>query len=310
MRVRAIMLLGLVGAFASVGGGSAGAQPLAVNGPIAFASDNTGTFQIYRMRRDGSGVRQLTHTAIGKNSIFSDWSPDGRWIAFDSDRTGNVELFVMNRRGHQLRQITHNGTFDGDPSFSPDGTRLVFEHAPNNACCGNIYTIKLDGTGLTKLTHFTVETFAGEPEYSPDGRWIAFAMFPPGHQRSAIFVMRSNGSDRHRVTLQSLDAGHPSWSPDGSRIIFNDKYTQAVGDIFTIHPDGTGLHRLTFVQGHGQADYRPDYSPDGTKIVFNHVVVANGLPEVWVMRADGSRKHRISDPNMTAFAPRWGPRVE
>jgi len=114
----------------------------------------------------------------------------------------------------------------------------------------------------------------------------------------------------HRVTRQWLDAGHPSWSPDGSLIIFNNKFTQPVGDIYTIRPDGTGLHQLTFVQGHGQADYRPDYSPDGTKIVFNHVVQPNGVTEVWVMRADGSRKHRISNPKKTAFAPRWGPRVE
>jgi Tol biopolymer transport system component len=310
MRARVFVLIGLVAAFVSVGGGSAGAQPSTVNGPIAFASDQTGNYQIYRMRQNGSHVRQLTHTANNKNSIFSDWSPHGRWIAFDSDRTGNVELFVMNRNGGQLRQITHNGQFNGDPGFSPDGTRLVFEHGPNTTCCTNIYPIGLDGTGLKKLTHFHVETFAGEAEYSPDGQWIAFALFPPGHQRSAIFVMRADGDDMHRVTRQRLDAGHPSWSPDGSLIIFNNKFTQPVGDIYTIRPDGTGLHRLTFVQGHGQADYRPDYSPDGTKIVFNHIVQPNGVTEVWVMRADGSGKHRISDPKKTAFAPRWGPRVE
>jgi Tol biopolymer transport system component len=83
---------------------------------------------------------------------------------------------------------------------------------------------------------------------------------------------------------------------------------QPVGDIFTIRPDGRELRRLTFVQAHGQADYRPDYSPDGTKIVFNHIA-GDGSISAWVMRADGSRKHRISSLGITtAFAPRWGPR--
>jgi Tol biopolymer transport system component len=309
MKRRIAMLVGVVAAAVCLGGGSAGAQPVAVNGPIAFASDRTGGLEIYRMRQNGSHVRRLTYTPSG-NSIFSDWSPDGRWVAFDSDRTGNVELYVMNRRGGQLRQVTHNGQFDGDPSFSPGGTRLVFEHRPNTGCCSNIYTIRLDGTGRKKLTHFQVETFASEPEYSPGGRWIAFAMFPPGKERSAIFVMRADGTDRHRVTRQRIDAGHPSWAPDGSLIIFNNKHTQPVGDIYTIHPDGTGLHRLTFVQGHNQADFRPDYSPDGTKIVFNHITQPDGNVEVWVMQADGSEKHLISDPSITSLAPRWGPRVE
>jgi Tol biopolymer transport system component len=66
---------------------------------------------------------------------------------------------------------------------------------------------------------------------------------------------------------------------------------------------------LTFVQGLGQADFRPDYSPDGTKIVFNHVAEGGPL-SVWVMHADGSGKHRISKPYIeTALAPRWGPRL-
>jgi Tol biopolymer transport system component len=306
-------LFGLVTAvmvLASIGAGSAGAQSTAVNGPIAFAGDQTGRFEIYRMRQDGTGVRRLSHRGANTNSLFSDWSPDGRWIAFDSQHAeATVELFVMSRNGDQQRQVTHGGSFNGDPSFSPDGSRLVFERVPNSGCCFNLYSIRLDGSGLRKLTHFTRETFASEPEYSPDGRLIAFMKFPPGGSKSALFVMRASGGGVHRVTRQWLDAGHPSWSPDGSRIVFNDKFTQAVGDVFTIRPDGTGLQRLTFVQEGGRADFRPDYSPDGTKIVFNHLALS-GVISVWVMRADGSRQHRISSRGiLTTLAPRWGPRV-
>jgi TolB protein len=277
------------------------------NGPIAFASDRTGKLEIWRSSSTGTNARQLTHTPGRGESIFSDWSPDGRWIAFDSDRTGRVQIFLMNSTGGQLRQLTHGGAFTGDPTFTPDGTHILFERVPASGCCSNIYSMRTDGTVLQQLTHFSAETFAAEPEQSPDGRWIVFMKAPPGGNRFAIWLMHPDGSGLHPITAQSLDAGHPSWSPDGSRIVFNDRFTQSVGDIWTVRPDGTGLHRVTFVAGHGQADYRPDYSPDGAKITFSHLGPA-GVPSVWVMNSDGSGKHAITNPQQGgAFAPRWGP---
>jgi Tol biopolymer transport system component len=285
----------------------AGAHPLVRNGPLVFASDRSGKLEIWRSGAAGKHATQLTHTPGRFESIFSDWSPDGHWIAFDSDRRGTVQIFLMDATGGQVRQVTHGGGFNGDPTFTPDGTHLLFERAPSSGCCSNIYSIRVDGTRLQQLTHFTAETFPGEPEQSPDGRWIAFMRTRPGGGTVAIWLMHPDGSGLHAITRQSLDAGHPSWSPDASRIIFNDKFTQPVGDIFTIRPDGTGLHRLTNVAGRGLADYRPDYSPDGTRIVFSHIGPA-GVPSLWVMNRDGSIKHRITDPrDGGAFAARWGP---
>jgi Tol biopolymer transport system component len=258
------------------------------------------------MNPDGSDVRQLT-AAAGANSVISDWSPDGSRIAFDSDRTGAVEIFTMRPDGSDVQQITHLGEFSGDPSWSPNGSQLVFEHASFGRCCTNIWRINPDGAGLQELTAFSMETFAAEPEYSPDGRWIAFQQFPNGARLSAIFVMRADGTDMRQVTPISMDAGHPEWSPDGSRIIFNNDFTQNVGDVFTIRPDGTGVKQLTHVSPLGEADFRPDYSPSGRMIVFDQFIPGQPL-QVLVMKANGSRAHVINNSN--AFAPDWGPLPE
>src|SRR5690348_8442969 len=63
------------------------------NGRIAFNSDRDGDPEIYTMRADGTGVRQLTHNDASdfKNS----YSPNGKQIAFNSDRDGDFEIFVM-----------------------------------------------------------------------------------------------------------------------------------------------------------------------------------------------------------------------
>jgi len=274
-----------------------------VNGRISFSSNQTGSRQIYTMNPDGSDVTQLT-AAAGANSVISDWSPDGSRIAFDSDRTGAVEIFTMGSDGSEVQQITHLGGFSGDPSWSPNGRHLVFEHASFGQCCTNIWRINPDGAGLHELTAFSMETFAAEPEYSPDGRWIAFQQFPNGARLSAIFVMRADGADMQQVTPISMDAAHPEWSPDGSRIIFNNDFTLNVGDIFTIRPDGTGVKQLTHVIPLGEADFRPDYSPNGRKIVFDQLIPGQPLQLV-VMNANGSRSHVINTSN--AFAPDWGP---
>ncbi len=273
-----------------------------VHGRISFSSNQTGFGQIYTMNSDGSDVRQLTAVA-GANSVTSDWSPDGRRIAFDSDRTRAVEIFTMRSDGSEVQQITDLHGFSGDPSWSPNGRQLVFEHASFGQCCTNIWRINADGAGLHELTAFSMETFAAEPAYSPDGRWIAFQQFPNGARLSAIVVMRADGTEMRQVTPISMDAAHPEWSPDGSRIIFNNDFTLNVGDIFTIRPDGTGVKRLTNVTPLGEADFRPDYSPNGKKIVFDQLIPGQPL-QVLVMNADGSRAHVINNSN--AFAPDWG----
>jgi TolB protein len=276
------------------------------NGRIAFASNLTGSQQIYSMRPDGSDVRQLTHTSSRHNSVNADWSPDGRWIAFDSDRTGPVEIFIMRSDGRDVRQVTHLSLSAGDPSWSPDGTRLVFDHFSNGGFA-NIYSIRPDGSDLKELTHFTTQTNAFEPEYSPNGAWIAFQQSPTGNPPSAIYVMRSNGNDLHRVTPLRMDADHPEWSPDGSLIIFNNHASLNIGDIFTIHPDGDGITQLTHVARLNQADFRADFSPDGKKIVFDQFIPGQPL-QVAVMNTDGSGTKVINTDS--AFAPDWGPAPE
>ncbi len=298
------MLLALAGIVTLWGGFLSPAARAAFpgqNGRISFARFSNGG--ISTMRPDGSGVRRLTHSSTTFD-VHSDWSPDGRWIAFDRFRNDSFQVFIMRADGSHVRRVTHLGGFSADPSWAPNGKLLVFEHGPNNGSRTNIYTIHPDGTRLRRLTHFTTQTDPAEPEFSPDARWIAFEQFPHHSATSAIFVMRADGDHLHRITPLPMDAAHPEWAPDGSVIIFNNDFTLLIGDIFTIHPDGTGLTRLTHAIPQGKADFRPDYSPDGKKIVFN-TLSSNGPDRVLVMNADGTHIKVIS---LNGFAPDWGPR--
>ncbi len=84
---------------------------------IAFTGFATGDYEIYTIRADGTGLRQLTHTH--GDDAHPVWSPDGRWIAFVSSRKGwkdeamisfgsqpYGEIFVMRADGRDARQLT------------------------------------------------------------------------------------------------------------------------------------------------------------------------------------------------------------
>ena len=93
---------------------------------------------------------------------------------------------------------------------------------------------------------------------------------------------------------------NPVWSPDGSRIAF---YSNRDGnfEIYTIHPDGTNLRRLT----HSDAgDGEMTWSPDGSQIVFSSN--RDGPNGIYVMNTDGSDLVRLSDTARVA-APAWSP---
>ena len=72
--------------------------------------------EIYTMDADGTNVRKLTNTPVGR-SLSPTWSPDGGRIAFASERDGNMEIYVMNVDGSDPRNLTLNRARDAHPNW-------------------------------------------------------------------------------------------------------------------------------------------------------------------------------------------------
>ncbi len=216
---------------------------------------------------DGSNLRRLTDSPW--HEFDPSMSPDGRRIAYRSEPNDYPELWLMNADGTGRHQLTPDGGF---PDWSPDGSLIAYAPGGGSSGKSSIAVMNADGTGQRRLPN----TDYGElPSWSPDGQRIAFSNNLAGSGR--MFIVDVDSSKV--VDLSSVgEGGKVAWSPDGASILFqsrrdhSDNYT----DIYLMHPDGSGVTRLTYAGGELAA-----WSPDGRYIVFS----AGGL---FVMRADGS----------------------
>ena len=118
-----------------------------------------------------------------------------------------------------------------------------------------------------------------------------------------ICISNLDGSGRKRVTSSRMNEFDASWSPDGRRLAFRAAPagmpgTSSLADIFIINADGSGRKNLTHNPRLG--NWSPAWSPHGKQIAY-----AAAGPDVWIMRADGSRARRLTRGG--GEYPAWSP---
>lgn len=164
---------------------------------LVFVSDRSGNNDLWSINLDGTGLTQLT--SFPSDEASPSYSPDGSRIAFASnmDRS-NFDLWTMAADGGDLRQLTRkdnagSSLADGQPDWSPDGARLVFERWNEN---WDIFQVDADGQNLTRLT--VSGDHDGDPVYSPDGATIAFTTARSGWWQ--VWLMNADGTNQRQLT--------------------------------------------------------------------------------------------------------------
>ncbi len=208
-------------------------------------------------------------------------------IAFVVGDDGQEDIYVMDAdpSTFDATNLTNNNTVDHDPAFSSDGEKIVFYS-------NGIHVMNADGSGTP------VSLGPGrEPAFSPDGTRIVFIGFDQDGHRD-VYAMDAqdtdgdgNGDDLVQLTdnAGARDEYHPSFSPDGTRVLFasylpienlDDPY---VGDVYVMDTD-PATDDATNLTSNSADDTEPNFSPDGTKIAFSSD--RDGDYEVYVMDTD------------------------
>src|SRR6476620_8026574 len=155
------------------------------------------------------------------------WSPDGGWIVFTSERSGSADLYRVHPDGSSLERLTDSAAYDDQAAFSPDGRQIVFVTTRAGGTA-DLWTLDVQTRRAKALTSGPGGDF--RPAWSPDGQWIAFS------------------SDR----TTGLPFSHGRWE------------ALHITDIYLIHPDGSGLTRLT---DHTATCGSPKWSADSRQVI-------------------------------------------
>jgi hypothetical protein len=281
----------------------AAAKPRGNNGKIVLNSDNlvTGQEQVYTVDPDGTDLQLLANDAevgqwspngssvlvnggilnfdtgdftdLSLGTLYPDlflgcgvWSPDATRLACEGDSDADPSLngvyTVRSSDGGDLQQVTLNPFDFGCPGdYSPNGKRLVVAH-------GTLAVVKLDGSGLRRLTPPGVSFNLCDGSWSPQGNEILFSANIPQTDRRTIWVVHADGSGLRQIPIDScggpfsdpasIGCSAPGWSPDGTKIVFV-RFDPSAGqsDIYTVNADGTGLFQVTNTPDVGEG--RPDW---------------------------------------------------
>ena len=160
---------------------------------IHYTSLASGDLELWTMKEDGSGKKQITHTeGYDGGSVLSH---DGKLMVWRASRPDTpaklatyrellkdnltapmkMELFVANPDGSNAKQITNFGCASFAPTFTPDNKKILFA-SNKNKCDSSLFELFLvntDGSGLEQVTDFG--KFTSFPEFSPDGKTLIFS---------------------------------------------------------------------------------------------------------------------------------------
>jgi Tol biopolymer transport system component len=297
------------------------------SGQIVFENHPMGAehHQIWIAWADGSNIRQLV-VSPADDDVQPSFSPDGTTVLFTRANSG--QAYFVDLDGANLRPLARcQGDCGRDPegdAWSPDGRQLaVVQIYPPFDANGepakvNIWTIKLEGTGVREVTNPAAGSLLEDqrPAWSPDGKRIAFRRgdYSQNPPPMAIFTIAIDGTDLRQVTPRELNADNPEWSPDGSLISFNSPAGSLEPgreqNIFTIHPDGTGLVQLTahmtaYADG-SQGTFDASWSPDGTQLIFTHIPSFGGPADLYVINRDGTDLHVLVRTELNESHAVWG----
>ncbi|MFN8140444.1 MAG: hypothetical protein U0R49_11665 [Fimbriimonadales bacterium] len=236
-------------------------------------------------------------------------SPDGTRVAFGSAKTGNGDIYIMNLDGSDLKQITSSDDLECAPSWSPDGSQIIYMREHGNSADTYVYSF---ATGASEL--FAENTWY--PIFVSYGKRVLCGDTSSGQMRLAEIDVADKertflGATDLAANMPSVDSGErvmafcdldfqvclgdrrasqyvvlgtgdsPCVSPNGRYVVFLGEYSVSIKLYDTLTKT---TH--TILHTHSRKD-RPTFFSDSKRIIYLDGDTA-GLGEFHIVNVDGS----------------------
>jgi len=249
---------------------------------LIYSSDNS----LHKIHENSEGTMFVFQENFGDNTFV------------------DSEICLINSDGSGYQRITDNTWLDAYPSWSPDGTQILFlswPDYPDNTL--DIFVMNADGTNPVELYD--------SGYHDADCHWVGSKIVFT--RESQIWIMDENGTNAEQVTDYAL-AGQwgnadlpfgdydPRLNPSGTLISFDrmvdDQNPSGNWDFYTISPDGTGETAITST---GWQQFIAEWSHAGNRLLFLVAGMGGGgIYDLYTMNPDGSDLTNITPQDWPA----------
>ncbi len=290
------------------------AEPTPIGGgfsEIAFASNRSGSFQIWTMNADSTNQIQMTNIPGG--ACQPAWSSDGSQLAFTSPCSGRKDsypgssIYIMNADGTDphLLPVPPSPNGDYDPAWSPDGQKIAFTSLRNGRSHIFVYNFQTALLSEVSTTVFPDK----QPSWSPSGKQIAFIRQNPNGQ---VWWMGDDGSQPAQFSPSGgINNLWPVWSRDGQIIYYSQTSVDVVQPwLIALRYEDRNTGRELRIPANSNISIgpvaRPDVSPDGKWLAFESWPLGNNH-DIYLMTSSGTNLTRLTTDQAFDFGPTWRP---
>jgi eukaryotic-like serine/threonine-protein kinase len=236
-------------------------------------------------------------------------SRDGSLLAYASDRAGNADfdVYVQSVTGGDPIRLTKDPADEAEPSFSPDGSQVVFSRRD-----AGLYVVGSLG-GEPRL--IVRASWARTPRFSSDGRWIAYwTGFPASvvaggipAAMGSIFIVSSDGGSPRAVATPLASARYPVWSADGERLLFlgEENVDRKTDEWYVVSKNGGNATKTGAVSALRAGGLRSPFPIPGAWMARENMVVfaTNEVDSssVWEIPVSPSTGHVTGPPRPLTF---------
>jgi len=236
------------------------------------------------------------------------WYPDSRSLIYNKSGD-DAGIYKINADGTGYTKLISSNNKIGHPSVAPDNETILFQKKIISTD-KNVLVLKYSNGDEKILTDSLYNSTDGS--YHPTGNLVAFTS-EDHHGNLDIYIIKTDGTGKKRLTVDESYDYSPHWSPEGSRILFTS-HREGHPNIYIMNIDGSDKRNLT--PGPGE-EFSAAWASDGQRIIYSsrnpkakaglNPLTKHNTSELYILNLKDKESKRITQNPDLDVLPHWSP---